>query len=283
MTELFKTLVHDYGILYVSLSTLEAERPGNPHASLNAYYETMGTPYEGPAGVMREKLAALGPDEPAIVVGISTDGSTHIRRFGDENTASSAEDPPSRIAVWELPEDEFYFFKAFRHGFFDLEKNVPAFLLQTAFVYAHTLFESYLTSILKSRLQKHPQQMGRAKQIHYGIIFDCASKEELMANIIEREVMLLMHEPIQAVLIKMRKTLGFRTLSETHDKELHRLSLTRNCLVHNASKVNDKLANAEMTMIEGQPITIQRDTISKAIDTYRQVCREIDQAFEALR
>jgi hypothetical protein len=44
MTDLLKTLVHEYGILYVSLSKLEEERPGNPHESLNAYYETMGTP-----------------------------------------------------------------------------------------------------------------------------------------------------------------------------------------------------------------------------------------------
>ncbi len=280
MTELIKTLLHDYGILYVSLSKLEEERPGNRHASLNAYYETMGTPYEGPASVIREKLAALGPDEPAIVVGISPDGSTEIRGFDNENAAEGT--PPSRLAAWELPEDEFYFFKAFRHGLFDLEKQIPAFLLQMAFVYAHTLFESYLKSILQLRLQAHPQQMGRAKQIDYGTVFDSASKEKLMAGIIESEVTLLMHEPIQAVLAKMRKSLGFRTLSETHDRALRRLSLIRNCLVHNASKVNDKLANTEPSMTEGQPITIQRNTISEAIDTYRKACREIDQTYETL-
>jgi len=49
MTYLLKTLLHEYGMLSVSLSKLEGERPGNPHESLNAYYESMGTPYEGPA------------------------------------------------------------------------------------------------------------------------------------------------------------------------------------------------------------------------------------------
>ena len=66
VTDLCKALLYEYGILTVSLSKLEGERPGNPHASLNAYYETMGTPYEGPAHVMREKIAALDPDEPKL-------------------------------------------------------------------------------------------------------------------------------------------------------------------------------------------------------------------------
>jgi len=41
MTRLLQTL-HEHGILYVSLAKPEEERRGNPHESLNAYYETMG-------------------------------------------------------------------------------------------------------------------------------------------------------------------------------------------------------------------------------------------------
>ena len=121
MTYLLKTLLHEYGMLSVSLSKLEGERPGNPHELLNAYYESMGTPYEGPAELMREKIAALDPDEPKLVVGISPDGSTKIRSFDESN-------PEGNLAVWELPEDEFYFFKAFRHGLFEWEKQVPSSL-----------------------------------------------------------------------------------------------------------------------------------------------------------
>jgi hypothetical protein len=172
--------------VYVSLSKLEEERPGNPHESLNAYYETMGTPYEGTAGVMREKLAALGPDEPAIFVRIRPDGSTKIGSFDGNENESDPEAKPPRIAVWELPEDEFYFFKAFRHGLFEWEKQVPAFLLQMAFVHAYTLFESYLRGTLSLRLQAHPQQIGLKKQIAYGEIFASTSKEELMERIIDR-------------------------------------------------------------------------------------------------
>jgi len=280
MTDLLKALLHEFGILSVSLSKLEGERPGNPHESLNAYYESMGIPYEGPASVMREKLAALEPEEPAVVVRISHDGSTNSGSFEENETGT--EGKPSRIAVGELPEDEFHFFKAFRHGLFEWEKQVPAFLLQMAFVHAYTLFENYVRSILSLQLQAHPQQIGLKKQVTYSEIFASTSKEELVERIIDRELLHLMYEPIESLLTKMRDTFGFRSLSNAHDDAIRRLSLTRNCLMHNARKVSDKLAKAEPSMTEGQPITIQSKTISEAIHTYRMFCLETDRAFESL-
>jgi len=280
MTYLLKTLLHEYGILSVSLSKLEGERPRNPHESLNAYYESMGAPYEGPASVMREKIAALDPDEPKLVVGISADGSMKMRAF-DENEPDS-EGKPSGVKFLELPEDEFYFFKAFRHGLFEWEKQVPAFLLQMAFVHAYTLFENYLRGILSLRLHAHPQQIGVKKQITYAEIFASASKEEIMEWIIDRELSQLMYEPIESLLAKMRDTFGFRNLSDTHDDAIRRLALTRNCLMHNAGKVSDKLAKTDSALTEGQQITIQSKTISEAIHTYRTFCLEVDQGFESL-
>lgn len=283
MTNLLKTLLQEYGILYVSLSKLEEERPGNPHESLNAYYETMGTPYEGPAGAMREKLAALDPGEPSMIVSISADGTSRLRSSdSNENDSDRDGNPGSRVTRLELPEDEFYFFKAFRHGLFEWEKQVPTFLLHMAFVYAYTLFENYLRGILSLRLKAHPQQIGSKKQIAYSEIFASASKEEIMERIIDNELALLMYEPIEALLAKMRDTFGFRSLSTTHDRIIGRLSLTRNCLMHNAGKVSEKLAKGEAAMIEGQPITISRSNISEAIGVYRKFCLETDQAFESL-
>jgi hypothetical protein len=275
MTYLLKTLLHEYGVLSVSLSKLEGERPGNPHESLNAYYESMGTPYEGPAELMREKIAALDPDEPKLVVAISPDGSTKIRSFDESN-------PEGNLAVWELPEDEFYFFKAFRHGLFEWEKQVPTFLLQMAFVHAYTLFENYLRGILSLRLQAHPQQIGLKKQITYAEIFASASKEDIMDRIIDRELSQLMYEPIESLLAKMRETFGFRNLSDTHDDAIRCLALTRNCLMHNAGKVSDKLAKTDGALTEGQQIAIQSKAISEAIHTYRRFCSEVDQGFESL-
>ena len=179
---------------------------------------------------------------------------------------------PHAVAIQELPEDEFYFFKAFRHGLFEWEKQVPTFLLQMAFVHAYTLFENYLRGILSLRLQAHPQQIGLKKQITYAEIFASASKEEIMDRIIDRELSQLMYEPIESLLAKMRETFGFRNLSDTHDDAIRRLALTRNCLMHNAGKVSDKLAKTDSALTEGQQIATQSKTISEAIHTYRTFC-----------
>jgi hypothetical protein len=284
MTDLFKTLLHDYGILYVSLSKLESERPGNPYESLNAYYESIGgIPYETTAGAVREIVAALEPGEPSLVVRISSDGSTHIRRFeGNEIEPRTEGEATSRVLLLELPEDEFYFFKAFRQGLFDLEKQVPAFLLQMAFVYAYSLFECYVAEILRLRLMAHPQQVGLSKQIEYGEVFASASREELIALLIDREVSRLMYEPIDSLLNRMRGNFGFRDVSREHDEAIQRLSLTRNCLLHNAGKANDKLAKAVPTIAAGQPIAIQVSSVSEAIHTFRKCCVQIDKAYESL-
>ena len=103
----------------------------------------MGIPYETTAAVMRERLDTLEQGELALVVRISPDGATRIGSFDhNEDGLIPKANSGGRIAVWELPEDEFHFFKAFREGLFDLEKQVPTFLLQMAFVHAHTLFET---------------------------------------------------------------------------------------------------------------------------------------------
>jgi hypothetical protein len=53
----------------------------------------------------------------------------------------------------------------------------------------------------------------------------------------------LMYEPVDLLLKKMRGDFGFRSLSEAHDQAIYGLSLTRNCLLHNAGKANEKLAS----------------------------------------
>ena len=80
----------------------------------------------------------------------------------------------------------------------------------------------------------------------------------------------------------MRSSFGFRSLSHAHDQAILGLSLTRNCLLHNAGKASEKLANAVPSMIAGQPITIQMSSVSEAINICRKFCVQIDRAFESL-
>jgi hypothetical protein len=67
MTDLLKQLLHQYGLLYITIAQLAKERPGTSHESLKDYYASLGP--------------AL-PGEPTLVVKVSADGETRFtKRF----------------------------------------------------------------------------------------------------------------------------------------------------------------------------------------------------------
>jgi hypothetical protein len=243
VTPLLKELLHTYGLLYITVLTLQQQRPGTAHSSLKDYYDSLG---------------ASEPGEPVLVVRISSDGETRFLKQAAEQMPAQLRSQYSEadVTVMELPEDEYYFFQAFRPGIFDLERQLPPFILQMALVHAYTLFENYIADVVRLLLQAHPVQVGLKKQVTVADVLAFASREELLANIIENELNQVMHLPIVAILDLLRSRFGLRDLSLAHDKELELLSLTRNCVVHNAGKVDQKLATADSSLVLGQSIVI---------------------------
>lgn len=268
MTPLLKEVLHSYGLLYVTVMALQ-KRPGNPHASLEEYYRTLGK---------------AEPGEPVLAVRISKDGETRfIHQAADQlPTRLREEYGEGDVTIMELPEDEFYFFQAFRPAAFDVEKALPAFLFQMALVHAYTLFENYIAEIVRMRLQAHPTQIGLKKQISVGELLRSNSKETLLAKLVEDEVQQVMHLPLTGIFEVLRSRFGFRTLSTDYDSDLRRLSLMRNCLIHNAGKVDAKLAAGDASLQTGDSLEIGIDALMQAIDTCRKFCAAVDPLFESL-
>jgi hypothetical protein len=140
MTEELKELLQQYGVLAVSLSQLSSERPGSQYESLDEYYKSLGGPL---------------PDEPTLVVRISKDREIRFLKEGEHDVAFEDEEgnKPGIVTVWELPEDEFWFFRAFRPALFGLEKTLPGFVFEMGVTHAYAMFEGYLSDILRSRLR----------------------------------------------------------------------------------------------------------------------------------
>jgi hypothetical protein len=269
MTDYFKYLLRSYGLLYITLTTLEGDRPGNPHESLEKYYESLGPLEDG---------------EPIFVVRISGDGEHRIVSGESARQLAPADQAYDRadLTVMELPEDEFYFFQAFRPALFDLEKELPPFLYQMALVHAYTVFENYLSEVIRLRLRKHPALAGLGKQVVLSEIIESSSREELINDVVDREVKRLMYEPLIAILEALRSRLGFRTLTTVFDQQLQLLSLTRNCIIHNAARVDPRLAAVMPSASVDQRIEINLASVSIAIRACRKFGAAIDSAFEAL-
>jgi hypothetical protein len=269
VTPILKKLLHSYGLLYVTIMTLQNERPGTPHATLRDYYDSLGE---------------AEPGEPILAVHISPDGQT---RFLRQNANQLPPDLKSRyengdVTIMELPEDEFYFFQAFRPGAFDLETQLPPFILQMALVYAYTLFENYIADVIRLRLHAHPAQIGLKKQITVAELLASESRESLIASEIEREVNQIMYMPIVAILNSLRSRFGLRDLSTEHDRSIEVLSLTRNCIVHNGGKVDSRLAATNTSLVVGQSIEMGTEALSNFIHACRKVCASVDLALESL-
>jgi hypothetical protein len=134
VTDALKVLLQQYGILSITLNEL-SKRPGSPFDALEDY------------------LSSLGPishDEPVLIVTPSKDGSTHFIDLDPNHEISEALGKSLKaVTKWELPEDEFWFLKAFRPGLFDLEKRLPIFIYEISLVYAYDLFEMYVADVLR--------------------------------------------------------------------------------------------------------------------------------------
>jgi hypothetical protein len=259
MTNFLKQLLHKYGLLYISIVQLEKERPGAPHQSLHEYYESLGE---------------AEPEEPVLVVRISKDGETRFLHDVDRTTFGQRYER-GKITIMELPEDEYYFFEAWRPGMFDLQKQLPPFILQMALVYGYEVFEAYIGQLIRVRLAANPHLLRKDKQILKESI-----PESQIESLVERELDRIMREPIRGILDKLRNQLSFHRLTADFDLAITKLSLIRNCLVHNSGMVDRKLATFEQSFSLNQPIEVTSNLIQKAIHELRKAALAIDMSFE---
>ncbi len=141
---------------------------------------------------------------------------------------------------------------------FDLEKQLPSFILQMAFVYSYEAFEAYLAEMIRVRLTTL-----------------------LNASDVDRKLNRLMRLSIGQLLDELRNEMGLRDLPSTFDTTIVKLSLMRNCLLHNSG-----IPDAKLTMFDpssfgsGQPIEVTKVTISRAINDFRRAALAVDASFE---
>jgi hypothetical protein len=162
----------------------------------------------------------LLPDEHALVVRISKDGEMRFLDEGQHDVIFADERGKKSgiVTVWELPEDEFWFFRAFRPALFGLEKALPGFLFEMGITHAYAMFEGYLSAIIRSRLRQHPRLMSGQRELKYEQVFLAESKETLIERMIEREMRELMYLSLPDLLRKLRDQMGFKSLADEHDE-----------------------------------------------------------------
>jgi hypothetical protein len=270
VTDLLTELNHNLGLLTVTVHTMDEAR--------KAWARALG-PVKTDAELLQGKFA---DDEPVLIVRGKAGRDGHIRDAGEDDLRLLANDPrgiPNKAKVLELSLDEFHYFKAFRTGIADLATDLPAFFHGMTLVHAWGIFEHYLGSLLLRILATRPGILGRAKQIDIGEVFDHQSKEALLATIAEREVRALFYQPVRDWLKAVRGRCGLRELTKEFDNDVIETALIRNCVVHNRSVADGKLAKHSVGLrAEGTQIEITQIFVLKATNTLRKFASAIDEA-----
>jgi hypothetical protein len=145
-------------------------------------------------------------------------------------------------------------------------------------VYAYALFETYVSDIIRLRLKQHPSQLGMNKHVTVADVLASADNDSLLDVLIEREVYQFMHEPLAAILVRLRERLGLHQFQASFDGALINLSLIRNCLMHNGGRVDSKLAATDPGISIGTKIAVGTDHVHQAIETFRRAAVAIDAA-----
>ena len=270
MTPTAKTLLHKYGLLYISISTLSNERKGSNFKSLEEYDESLGE---------------IAEDEPVILVRVSEIGEHKLSNAEEAGMSVACSDgtPLKNLSILEMPEDEFHFFGAFRKGILELQNELPPFIYGLGQVYAYSLFESYITDVLRDRLSKHPESIGAKKQVSYSEVFKAPSKEALVEALISKEIGDILYLPISGVLDCLRNRFGLRQLANDWDVIIRQIALERNSLIHNNGKVNDTLAEAFPESYErGQVIEFTQSSFENCLNKLKGISVAIDREWEKL-
>lgn len=269
MTNRLRRLLQQYGALTVTVSELARQRPGTQRESLDALYESFGAP---------------DPDEPVLHVRISKDGELRLLEEAEHDLQCIDEQGRKTgvVTVWEMPEDEFWYFKAFRPAAFDLDKELPAFFYGMAITYAYAMFETFVGDVIRQQLVKYPKLMSSERQVKYGDVFEIESKEALIRSMAAREVNELMYQPLIAVLKKMRDRYGFSAVTEEYDASAYRISLIRNCILHNGSTVDSKLATYDNNVAVGNSLCLADSDLSVAVNVLRKLAYKLDCAVKDL-
>ena len=264
MSPSLKDLLKRFGEVQATTSFYARSRPAGPVEYPGEHY---------PAG-------DLEPGEPALIVKISHDGESRVRpalhRDGSESDV---------VSVMELPEDEFWYFEAFRPALSRLSLGAPGFLAEMELVTLYGVFEAYLADTLRDRLQRRPDLLGPKAQRGLGALGDPSIRDPAAVDgVIDAEVLRLTHGSITALLAHFRIALDMPGRTTRFDTPIQTVALVRNCLLHTGGKVDQRLAKLQDPRYTlGERLALDAGDAARMAKALRDLAYAIDQESSAPR
>lgn len=195
--------------------------------------------------------------------------------------AQSSQSPDIGMNQYRVDES---FAEAYSRGTSDLKQRTPTFLYGMCLVHGYGLLEHYLSDVIRKIVRSNPRvlltlQKREDRKIDYRVVIDnIDSPKALIDELANRELLSLTYGPIEDYLKALRTRFGLASLNDNLDARIIQLALLRNCLVHNRSVADERLATVSGGFYRnGQRIRVDRNMVSRCITTFMWFASQVDQ------
>ena len=110
-----------------------------------------------------------------------------------------------------------------------------------AIVLGYSYFENFLSELLTEILHSRPEMLPRNKEIMYSDIIGKSSIDDVIEVMIKKELLELFYMSMSDIITKLCEKYNF-TINNIESELLCKFSLIRNCIIHNSSCADERLA-----------------------------------------
>ncbi|MBI5303238.1 MAG: hypothetical protein HY868_13980 [Chloroflexi bacterium] len=146
----------------------------------------------------------------------------------------------------------------------------------SAFLLGYSYFEVFLGDLMKEIFLSNPSMLPKEKQLKFSEILEARTFESVIELMIEKENLALVYQSMDKVIDYFETKLNLHWTDE-HKDTIIRATYLRNCIVHNMSRADSRLAQVSQYVV-GQDINLTSSEvhafglIARALsrDLYRQ-------------
>ncbi|KAA0223409.1 hypothetical protein EDS67_25790 [candidate division KSB1 bacterium] len=132
-------------------------------------------------------------------------------------------------------------------------------ILRSAFLLGYSYFEVFLSDLSREIYTSNPRILPIDKQIKFSEVFDARSFDNLVDVMINKEIYTLFYQGVDKIAEYFSNKFRLTWPDEIKTKIVH-ASLVRNCILHNMSRTDDRLARISSCQI-GQEIQLSSSDI----------------------
>ena len=145
-----------------------------------------------------------------------------------------------------------------------------------AFLLGFSYVEAFLADITKEAFRRRPEALPKEKGMKFHELLNCVSRDEIIEKMIEKETFSLFYGSFEKIGEYLNDKLHLPWLE---NPQILEAPLIRNCIIHNDSVVDQRLASVSDRSV-GEKITLNASHVHGFGIAVRELARNMDAEFE---